>query len=77
MRGRFLHNWILDAPEEHFRSLGATTTREYQTRPGRGAGFIDLFVLLDPHRIAVEAELSADRVVNDVRKASEATDPLP
>jgi len=70
MRGNFIHNRVLLEPiESHFRRLRALVYLEYPTRMGRQAGFIDLFILHGPHRIACEAELSPDRVRNDVVKA--------
>ncbi len=72
MRGSNLHNHILlDGIEHQFRLLGGLTRREQPTRSGRSAGFIDLFIRLGKHRIACEAELTADRVLNDLHKATE------
>ncbi len=73
MRGAFLHTDVLVARvEELLRGFGARVCREYAVSGGRRSGFIDLFAVLHTHRIACEAELSADRVVNDVAKATAA-----
>ncbi len=70
MRGGFVHNRVLVARVAAFFLL--LTDRVYLEHPvgsGRHAGFADLFVLFGSHRIVCEAELSADRIHRDVRKA--------
>lgn len=70
MRGKFLHNTVLISRiAALFHQTDATIYHEYPTGPGRTAGFVDLFILYKTWRFAVEAELSADRVSNDVAKA--------
>ncbi|GEM_PF-2578436 len=70
MRGGFLHNHILlDPIEDLLMQLGAATRREHYVRSAGSAGFIDLTATLGQHRIACEAELAADRVSSDLRKA--------
>ncbi len=70
MRGGFLHNHILlDPVEDLLLQLGATVRREHAVHFGGSLGFIDLTAELGHHRIACEAELTADRVLSDLRKA--------
>jgi hypothetical protein len=70
MRGGFLHNFLVDRAEEHLLSLGAVVYREYPTNPGtRDSRFIDLCAMTGGARIAIEAELSTDRIAADVGKA--------
>lgn len=72
MRGGFLHNDVLLGPvESHFRACHARIDREFPTRPGRDAKFIDLFVNLHGLRIACEAELTTRRIGRDIDKARE------
>ncbi len=71
MRGGFLHNQILIAPiETHFFKLGAQVHREYPVTIGSNMSFVDLFVVYNSSRIVCEAELTADRVLNDLDKAA-------
>ena len=71
MRGGFLHNEVLVKTMERvaFRH-GATVEQEAPTGEGRKVGFIDLLITYRGCRIAVEAELTDARVVNDVAKAT-------
>lgn len=70
MRGDSLHNNVLiDSVDEEFVSLSARTFREFYIRDDSKSGFIDLFVCIDGMRIAVEAELGARRIGNDLWKA--------
>lgn len=69
-RGGFLHGRVLLAPIEAWvDELGGVGYREFPTKPGRDAGFIDLWITTGTERIACEAELTADRVAGDVAKA--------
>ena len=70
MRGGLLHNQVLLRPiEDLVVCRGATVRREAPTRPGRQAGFVDLFITYRSFRIACEAELTSARVNNDLQKA--------
>ena len=69
MRGGPIHNLLLDLLEREFRARGAFIRREYPASVGGQRGYVDLFATFGSERIAVEAELSADRAGNDVRKA--------
>lgn len=70
MRGGYLHNHILlDPVEDHLLQSGATVQREQAVDLCGSMGFIDLAATLRDHRIAFEAELTADRVASDLRKA--------
>ncbi len=68
MKGRFLHNRVLIEPlAEYFRLRGVSVLPEYPIRPGRSAPAVDLYV--PAYRLVIEAELTADRVLNDRAKA--------
>ena len=70
MRGGYLHNTILlDPIEAFFRQAGARTRREYPVRNATTRGAIDLAASWDDALVAVEAELTPDRVDRDVQKA--------
>ena len=70
MRGGFPHNRVLaDRLERAALAAGATLDTEHRVSLGRGVGFIDLLVVLDRRRIAIEVECSAHRVAKDVAKA--------
>lgn len=69
MRGNTIHNQLLKPFAQRFQERRASIQWEYPTRIGKGAGFIDLFITYQEHDICIEAELSADRVPNDVKKA--------
>lgn len=70
MRGQFLHNDILVAPiAALLREYGVRSQLEYAIESGRGVGFVDLFAVQESFRLVCEAELSPDRVWNDIRKA--------
>ena len=70
MWGGFVHNKVLlERVLGGFREAGATVREEFPVRIGPHRGFIDGFVQIGDRVIAVEAECSADRVRNDVRKA--------
>lgn len=70
MRGGPFHNVTLLQPiEEFFREIGAVTFKEHPTPAGKGAGFIDLFVMLKDQVVACEIELTPTRAVRDLEKA--------
>ena len=70
MRGSNLHNHILlDAVEEHLASGGWTTRREHLVALPDGMGAIDLLAERGGERLAIEVELTPDRVLRDVQKA--------
>lgn len=60
---------LLDAMEATLRSCGLHPHREFSVSPNRRTGVVDLYVEFDGMRLAIEAERSADRVLNDVSKA--------
>lgn len=70
-RGKFLHNHVLLAPMAALLTeFGAGLCFEYPVRrDGRTRGYIDLLAIVDDRRVAVEAECSIQRIVNDIRKA--------
>lgn len=72
MRGDFLHNSLVCALEKDFLRLGARTFREFFVRRienSNKTGYIDLLIRIGDSKIAIEVELSARRVENDVWKA--------
>jgi len=70
MRGGFLHNTALLNPiEAYLRRRGAQTCREYPVQNSITRGAIDLVATWNDAVIAIEAELTPDRVVRDVHKA--------
>jgi len=70
MRGGPIHNHVLlDPVDREFKAVGAYTHREMTVRFGKQIGYVDLYAELDSHRICVEAELSAKRIANDLKKA--------
>ena len=74
MRGGFLHNTLLVAGiETMLWPIATSIIREFPVRlPGDAVGAIDLFAIIGAHRIAVEVELTADRVPGDMAKAHSA-----
>lgn len=71
MRGDHLHNRVLIGQlERMLRRSGARTQCEAPTRTSAGTGFIDLLAQRDGLCLAVEAELTARRIPNDVAKAA-------
>ncbi len=72
MKGGYVHNEVLlKALDAQFRRAGALIKFEASAGSGRQAGNVDMLVDVNGKRIAVEAELSAKRVGNDLRKAEE------
>ena len=70
MRGGFLHNRVLvDRLEATFQAMGAQTWRESWVSLGDRCGYVDLIADWRGAVAACEAELSADRVYNDISKA--------
>lgn len=70
MRGGFLHNIVLvDSLHKALSEQGARVYREYQVAPGRRSGFIDLVAVRGSEWIAIEAELTPDRIGWDMEKA--------
>lgn len=70
MRGGYLHNTVLLNPiEAYLRRADAQTRREYPVQKNATRGAIDLVATWDDALIAIEAELTPDRVVRDVQKA--------
>lgn len=70
MRNGFLHDRVLLAPlKGYFRRLGAVVHREQVVHHSGTTGFIDLFVEHGSNRIAIEAELTPNRVASDLAKA--------
>ena len=70
MTGAFVHERILLPPiATHFQQLGAQVWRQHCVRLEDSLGFADLFIIHGMHRIICEAELTSDRVLNDVCKA--------
>jgi len=70
VRGRFLHNDVLVAPVAALlREYGVQSQLEHATESGRGTTFVDLLAVRESLRLVCEAELSPDRVWNDVNKA--------
>jgi len=64
---------LLDPPEAHLRRLGTQPQRCYRVAIDDRFGFIDLFTVYRGQRIAIEAERSAARIMNDLIKASAAS----
>ncbi len=72
MIGGFVHERvILDTLEQQAHEVGAQTKRQAKTRSGCSKGFMDLVIEDAGKRIGIEAELSAKRIANDLRKAME------
>ena len=69
MRGNFFHNLLVARLEHAFRVLGAIVYREYRIATSTVNGFVDLFVIFQLFRIAIEIELTTDRIRWDVFKA--------
>ena len=66
----FLHRDVLLAgPENALRCRGAMVRREFPTGTGRRCGRIDLVAKVHSYCLAIEVELTAHRVANDVNKA--------
>ena len=71
MNGGYVHEHILDALEQEFRKTGAEVARQVPSRPGRRTGYVDLVVRRGDNLLAVEAETSCRRIVEDMQKAEE------
>lgn len=70
MRGGYLHNdVILKRIETALRDRGASVVREQFVSIPNGNGYIDLFADVSGTRIAIEAELTTRRCMNDIAKA--------
>lgn len=70
MRGAsFCHRFMIESITHFARQRGAHVELEQAIWLGRSYGYTDAFIQRGDLRIAVEAELSARRVGNDVRKA--------
>ena len=65
----FVHDNLLDSIESLANDVGARTGREVSITPGRNAQRVDLLIEVRDKRIAVEAELTAKRIINDLTKA--------
>jgi len=72
MTGNWLHTALIEPVELLALQLDNQTKREFQVRPGRRSGFIDLLIWRKSCRIACEAELRADRISADIDKAHQA-----
>lgn len=70
--GDWLHSeTLLTRSEEVLVNLGISTQREFPVAlPSGGTGRIDLFAQTASMKIAIEAELTAQRVKNDLDKAA-------
>lgn len=70
-KGGFVHNQLILKPlRQAFESLGADVQCEHRVGASRASGYLDLLVVLGHHAIAIEAEMSDRRIVNDLRKSS-------
>ena len=70
MRGGYLHNQVLIGTlQRDAKALGCETQLEVPVQVQDSVWFIDLVVRSGSVLIAVEAELSARRVVRDLLKA--------
>lgn len=65
----FIHRSLLDSIDTNACVAGASTQREVSISPGRNADRVDLVIEFAGKRIAVEAELTAKRIANDLAKA--------
>ena len=69
MRGGYLHNMMINDLARRFVDCGFIVQTEVQVNCNGAHGYIDLVARRDRHCIAVEAELSVDRIANDLNKA--------
>lgn len=69
MRGSPFHNSLVAQIERVCRELGAMVRTEYRIVTATVDGFVDLFVIYNLLRIAIEVELTVDRIRWDVLKA--------
>ena len=65
----FVHDNLLDSIESLANDVGARSGREVSITSGRNAQRVDLLIEVRDKRIAVEAELTAKRIINDLTKA--------
>jgi hypothetical protein len=71
MLGGLCHEHVLlDPLEAAFGKRNAETSRQVPVRLGAKLGFVDLVVQLGSGRLAIEAEMTPRRVVNDLHKAA-------
>ena len=70
MKGGFIHECVLlDKVESRFAEQGFQAERQVATHRGQGAGYADLVINLGSSKLVIEAELSAKRIRNDLKKA--------
>lgn len=70
-KGGFVHNQLILKPlRQAFESLGARVHCEHRVGARCESGYLDLLVVLGPVVIAIEAEMSDRRILNDLRKFS-------
>ena len=70
MKGGPVHeNVLLDEMEKCLRKVGASVRRQVPTGPGRGPRYADLVAAAGAGRLVIEAEMSSQRVAEDLQKA--------
>lgn len=73
MRGGFLHNTLLIQPfVDYFTQRSDQVLPEYQAGARPSDGAIDLLIVGDSFRLAIEAELTTQRMRQDLDKAQKA-----
>lgn len=71
MIGGNIHEIALDRIDHVLESLGIARSRNVATRPGRNTGYVDLVAYGNGWRLAIEFEMSARRIANDLQKAAD------
>ena len=72
MNGSFAHETLILEPlEKEFQRIGAKVDYQVATKKGRRTGYVDMVAKLGDFVIAVEAEITPRRVLNDLCKAME------
>jgi hypothetical protein len=70
MKGDIVHEHSLDDLADALASRRFAVSRQVATRMGRDIGYVDLVAERGGRRLAIEVEMSARRVANDLRKAA-------
>ena len=71
MNGGYVHEFILDSLDKAFREADVAVSRQVPSRPGRQTGYVDLVAHVGGETLAIEAEMSPRRVLQDLQKAEE------
>ena len=69
MKGKHIHEGMLDELEKALRERRAKTERQVPIRLGKKLWYADLVAELDGRRLLIEVEMSSRRIAGDLQKA--------